>query len=250
MAAIISLQNIQQVVSNLPYPSAKSLKSRLAQAIMRYYNDADTVRTLQIIPAEALIQALWQTGNDAVLIRKKQKNLSSVRSSVNIDLKKLASKGKNPDGLQVSNANIFVMSDEAKDKALDEFLDKLPGDKPTSLDEITKILQMVGGVLSNLEANESNESTDRQDFVTELKSVIDGLNSKISSDAFGNDNEECKSDLASDLDDLPIQKEDIEDNDELEELEFLDDADLSYSEGDGSSADTGKDADDGETVAT
>jgi len=308
MAAIISLQNIQQLVSNLPYPSAKTLKSRLVQAIMHNYNDAETVRALQIIPAEALIQALWQTGDDAVLIRKKQKNLSSVRSSVNIDLKKLASKGKNPDGLQLSNANIFVMSDEAKDKALDEFLDKLPGDKPANLDEITKILQMVDGMLSNLEANESNESTDRQDFVTELKSVIDGLNSKISSDAFGNDNhrpsdhqdhenvpkqespganlvpeagqtqlsdrseasitpgqgdgksltngnipdetgkstsgtylvidpEEGKSVLASDLDDLPIQKEDIDGEVELEELEFADDADLAGGRGNGGSID-------------
>ncbi len=189
MAAIISLQNIQQVVSNLPYPSAKSLKSRLVQAIMQYYNDADTVRTLQIIPAEALIQALWQTGDDSVLIRKKQKNLSSVRSSVNIDLKKLGSNGKNPDGLQVSNDNIFVMSDEAKDKVLNEFLDKLPRDTPASLDEITKILQMVDGMLSNLNENATNESADRQHFVTELKSVIDGITEKISSDGFQSDNE-------------------------------------------------------------
>jgi len=34
MAVIISLKNIQQVVSNLPYTSTKSLKSRLVQAII------------------------------------------------------------------------------------------------------------------------------------------------------------------------------------------------------------------------
>lgn len=71
MAAIISLKSIQQVVSSLPYPSAKSLKSRLIQAVMQYYEEADTVRTLQFIPSEALIQKLWPTANNPDLIRKK-----------------------------------------------------------------------------------------------------------------------------------------------------------------------------------
>jgi len=156
---------------------------------MQYYIDAESVRTLQIIPTETLIKKLWQTGDNTDLIRKKQKNLSSVRSSVNIDLKKLTSNGQNPDGLQLSTDNIFVMSDEAKDKALDQFLDKIPGDTPASLDEITKILQMVDGMLSNLDQDTTNEGANRQHFVTELKTVIDGITQKISSETVGNKND-------------------------------------------------------------
>jgi hypothetical protein len=74
---------------------------------------------LQSITHDEIIKSLWCIGDDPESIKGKRKNLSSIKSGVNADLKKLYHEGKNSQGVIVGPNNVFTMSDEAKDKALE-----------------------------------------------------------------------------------------------------------------------------------
>jgi formylglycine-generating enzyme required for sulfatase activity len=179
VAAIISLNSIEETINQLNYRSDKSLKYKLLHAIRAFYTDEASVRTIEAIPPEPLIEALWVTGGDPHLVSKKRKNLNSVKSSVNSDLQKLFKAGNNPDGISISAHNIFVISDEAKDKALKSFIDKIPGDTPASLDDISKILNVVTDILSNPEGAETDNPADRLKKLSDIKDVVQNLSKEI-----------------------------------------------------------------------
>ena len=62
----------------------------------------------------------------------------------------------------VDNCHLsHCLYDEAKDKALNSFLAKIPGDAPTSLDQISEILNVINEVLSNPEAALPDDPVDR-----------------------------------------------------------------------------------------
>ena len=118
MASAITLEGIDQTISNLKYKNKSTLKYRFVQHIKQYYTSENSVEFLNEIEHEELIKALWDTDHSFEAIKNKRKNLNGVRSSVNADLKKLYEKGENPEGIKIGSRNIFIMSEDAKDKIL------------------------------------------------------------------------------------------------------------------------------------
>jgi formylglycine-generating enzyme required for sulfatase activity len=181
VAAVISLKGIDQAIANLNYQNETTLKYRLVHAIRGFYlKDESSVQTLQEIDAELLIKALWDlwdTGDDPEIIRNKRKNLSSTKSSVNADLKNLYRKGKNPEGISIGRSNIFVMSNEAKDK----LLTSLSLDEAVTLKKIAESLSIIKEVLSSAEALADVKSSAGLLKLEELRSTLQELGEKLGS---------------------------------------------------------------------
>ena len=181
MAAVISLKGIDQAIANLNYQNETTLKYRLVHAIRGFYlKDESSVQTLQEIDAELLIKALWDlwdTGDDPEIIRNKRKNLSSTKSSVNADLKRLYKDGKNPEGISIGRSNIFVMSNEAKDK----LLTSLSLDEAATLKKIAESLSIIKEVLSSPEALADVKSSDGPIKLEDLRGTIQELAEKLGS---------------------------------------------------------------------
>lgn len=121
MASIITLSGIDNAILSLNYRNKSTFKFKYVHQIRQYYTNENSVESVGEIDNEALIQILWDTDGSPEEIKKKRKNLNSLRSSVNADLKKLYMNGKNPEGIKIGPGNIFVMLDEAKDKILNEY---------------------------------------------------------------------------------------------------------------------------------
>jgi tetratricopeptide (TPR) repeat protein len=124
MASLITLKGIDQAISSLNYQNKKSLKYRLVTVLRQFYEDEGSIESLRNIGADELIKVLWGIADEPATTKKKRKNLSRIRYSVNADLKALYGQGKNPEGIIIGPTNAFTMSDEAKDRALKAFLAK------------------------------------------------------------------------------------------------------------------------------
>ncbi|MBU4294372.1 MAG: hypothetical protein KJ862_00620, partial [Proteobacteria bacterium] len=114
--ALITHQGISDAIANLQ-PNPVTLKGRLVSLIHSYFPTDERLEEIDSIPAEELIKQLWEI-DDPAGIRQKKKNLSSLKSSINKDLKNLARQGKNPEGLIINRDNVFTISDEHKDDLL------------------------------------------------------------------------------------------------------------------------------------
>ncbi|MCD6296224.1 MAG: SUMF1/EgtB/PvdO family nonheme iron enzyme, partial [Deltaproteobacteria bacterium] len=156
-----------------------ALKYRLINVIRGFYEDENSIESLKGIDPDKLIKLLWDTGNDPAIIKNRRKNLSSVKSSVNADLKKLYREGKNPDGVSIGPAYVFVMSDEARDKALKAFIDSGQTDGPVNLGEITQALNLVDQMLSKPAALSGRDGSEGSGKLDELKDLIHGLSEKV-----------------------------------------------------------------------
>ncbi|MBW1716210.1 MAG: hypothetical protein JRJ77_10370 [Deltaproteobacteria bacterium] len=118
MASLITLEGIDKAISNLTYKNKNALKYRLVTTIRQYYKDENSVETIQAIDADELVKVLWNIIDDPTATESKRKNLRRIRYALNTDLRGLYKEGKNPEGITIGPANIFVMSDEAKDRTL------------------------------------------------------------------------------------------------------------------------------------
>ena len=114
--ALITHQGISAAIANLR-PNPDTLKGRLISIIHSYFPTEERLEEIDAISAEDLIRKLWEVDDPAV-IHQKKKNLSSLKSSINKDLKKLARQGENPEGLIIGRDNVFTISDEHKDDLL------------------------------------------------------------------------------------------------------------------------------------
>ncbi|PKN76444.1 MAG: hypothetical protein CVU52_04765 [Deltaproteobacteria bacterium HGW-Deltaproteobacteria-10] len=165
MPAIISLKNIDEAIDSLNYKSETTLKSKLIRAVRNFYPDESSLETLTSIDTEELVKFIWDTGDNAELIKTKRKNFSSVKSSVNTDLKKLYSDGKNPQGIIIGPSNIFDISAEAKNKALSSIADIARGkgiDTGSNISEILSALtETLAGAMSSANAQAAREEIDR-----------------------------------------------------------------------------------------
>ncbi|MDD5450902.1 MAG: SUMF1/EgtB/PvdO family nonheme iron enzyme [Desulfovibrionales bacterium] len=176
---VISLKGIDEAISNLNYRDHKTLKYRLIHAVREFYESENAVTTLQGIDTDRLVTALWDTGDDPSAIKPKRKNLSSIKSSVNADFKRLYEDGKNPEGIIIGRGNIFVMSDEAKDRMLTSFTGSAKKDGGVTLEQINEVLNIVREVLSDPEALANTGNSDRTGKLSQLKNIIQGLSQQI-----------------------------------------------------------------------
>ena len=179
MASAITLEGIDQAISNLQYKNENTLKYRFVQYIRQYYASEDSVVNLNEIDHEALIIALWDTDHSLESIKNKRKNLNSVRSTVNAELKKLYEKGENPEGIKIGSNNIFVMSEDAKDKIIKKLGYDLQPDGTLKLDQIMEILKLANETVSGSMAVENTERKDSIKKIDHLKDLIKGLSEKV-----------------------------------------------------------------------
>ena len=179
MASAITLEGIDQSISNLKYKNKNTLKYRFVQHIRQYYTSENSVVFLNEIDHEELIKMLWDTDHSFEAIKNKRKNLNGVRSSVNADLKKLYEKGGNPEGIKIGSKNIFVMSEDAKDKILKKVGHDLQPDGTLKLDQIMDILKLANETVSGSMAVEDKEKKDGLKKIDRLKDLIKGLSEKV-----------------------------------------------------------------------
>lgn len=242
MASAITLEGIDQTISNLKYKNKSTLKYRFVQHIKQYYTSENSVEFLNEIEHEELIKALWDTDHSFEAIKNKRKNLNGVRSSVNADLKKLYEKGENPEGIKIGSSNIFVMSEDAKDKILKKVGYELQPDGTLKLDQIMDILKLANETVSGSMAVEDTEKKDGFKKIDRLKDLIKGLSEKVglsspelsnaspdASDMAGKGDEQGSGSMEMDevIEDSELDTveafEDIEDLEEVAEEEILDD---------------------------
>ena len=215
MAIVITLEGIDQAISNLNYRNRNTLKYKLLGAIRGFYENNGSVEALEGIDPDELIQRLWGTGDDPAITINKRKNLSSIRSSVNANLKRLYKDGENPEGIVIGPNNIFEMSDEAKENFLKSFVDGVKGESSINLSQITEVLSLVGDLISKLEDLEGSDEDSRK--FDELKRLIQGLSQKV-----GLEEELGSDDYAESLDEGDPEEEfdEIEEIDSTEELDI------------------------------
>ena len=179
MASAITLEGIDQAISNLEYKNKNTLKYKFVQHIRQYYTIENAVVSLTEIEHEELIKMLWDTDHSPEAAKNKRKNLNSVRSSVNADFKKLYDKGKNPEGIKIGSNNIFIMSEDAKDKILKKLGYDLQPDGTLKLDQIMDILKLANETVSGSMAVEDTEKKDGLKKIDRLKDLIKGLSEKV-----------------------------------------------------------------------
>jgi formylglycine-generating enzyme required for sulfatase activity len=243
MASAITLEGIDQTISNLKYQNKNTLKYRFVQHIRQYYTGENSVELVNEIAHEELIKVLWDTDHSLEAIKNKRKNLNSVRSSVNADLKKLYEKGGNPEGIKIGSSNIFVMSEDAKDKILKKVGCDLQPDGTLKLDQIMDILKLANETVSASMAVENTEKKGGLKKIDRLKDLIKGLSEQVGLDSpelsntasedaahdisgKGGEEESGSMEMAGVLDEVAL-----EEVDEVEEIADLDD-DVEYIEGD------------------
>jgi formylglycine-generating enzyme required for sulfatase activity len=179
MAVSITLSGIDQAISNLDYKNLSSLKSRMISFIRGQYPANRPIDSITPMSTDELVKALWETGVDPRSIRAKRKNLHTVKSSINADLKALYNEGKNPEGIAIGPDNTFVMSDEAKDKFLKEFGYEASSDGSLSPKGILSLLQKLNETVSNPEHAETMEQTENETVLEEIKNLITEMSESI-----------------------------------------------------------------------
>ena len=208
MVSLITLEGIEQAVNSLNYSNKNVAKYRLVHLIRQFHADESFTEAAEGIATDELVKELWDIGDDYESIRKRRKNFSCVKSSLNAELQKLYREGKNPEGIIIGPDNYFTMSEEAKDTVLAKFgLDVTP-DGDTSLEQIMAVLQMVRESLADHIDIEDAASANTLDKIDQLADFIKGLTEK--------------SGLAGSQDDSEIDDpEEVEEVEDLEETEAL-----------------------------
>ncbi len=177
MAVILKIQDIDEAITNLQYKSKETLKYKLIHILRHYYADDSSVESLQSITHDELIKSLWCIGDDPETIKGKRKNLSSIKSGLNADLKKLYHQGKNPQGVIVGPNNVFTMSDEAKDKALESVAAVFKEKGSDTIGKIASVLSAVHDILSN--SGSLSNYAEGNDILDRVKGLILDVSRKI-----------------------------------------------------------------------
>ncbi len=185
MAPVITVKGIDQAISELNYQNKTTLKYRLINVIRGFYENENSIESLKGIDPDKLIRSLWDKATSPSIIKNRRKNLSSIRSSVNADLEKLYGEGENPEGVTLGASYIFVMSDEAKDKALKAFIAGGKTGGPVNLGEITRALDLVDRMLSKPEAFSDIDDSEGSRKLDKLRDLIHGLSEKVGADGSG-----------------------------------------------------------------
>ncbi len=180
MSIISSLKDIDETIEGLNYRSETTLKYKLIHAVRNSYTDESSIDALQAIDTGELVKSVWETGDNPELIKNKKKNFSSLKSSVNIDLKKLYTAGKNPQGIIINHSNVFDISDEAKNKALASITDALREKGIDAGSRMTDILAAVSDILSGAISSANREGI--QEEISRLESLIGGLEKETTDD--------------------------------------------------------------------
>jgi formylglycine-generating enzyme required for sulfatase activity len=234
---MITVEGIDSALSGLGYLGGSTLKSRLLVLLRDFYDNNNETPTVEKIDRDELIRSLWGLGNDPKAVKNKRKNFSSLKSSVNKDLRNLYQNEQNPEGIIIGPHNVFALSNEAKDRILENLSATIRKSGTANLDKITEVMGVVNELLSNSNALLHAQGTRTKDKLDQLRNVLNSLSSSVES-AFQNGSlSEERSDsgfLAEELggaqpdpsgpleslgDEKSDEPEEIEENEVLEEIE-------------------------------
>nr|WP_321398895.1 SUMF1/EgtB/PvdO family nonheme iron enzyme [uncultured Desulfobacter sp.] len=213
----ITLSGITEALENLNY-RAGSVKDKAIQAISAYYDSEDSILNLSSIDGDTIIRQIWDVGDDPAKLRSKRRNFSSLKSSINVDLKKLSADGLNSEDITLTEANVFDMTADAKSSLLQSFSDAVKTDG-FDLTKAADVLSAVAEFLDKIKPPDTNnESTD---IIESIKKVLDRLGSGILDDPDG----EGEAGYKTIDDDVEIEEIELDEDEELEEVDedLLDD---------------------------
>jgi len=201
----ITLSGITEALENLNYRPG-SVKDKAIQAISAYYESEDSILDLSSIDGDTIIRQVWDVGDDPAKIRSKRRNFSSLKSSINADLKKLSANGLNSEDITLTESNVFDMTADAKSTLLQSFSDAVKTDG-FDLTKATDVLSAVAEFLDKIKSPDAdNESTD---IIEEIKKVLDRLGAGILDDPEGE----------GDAGDVEIEEIELDEDEELEEVD-------------------------------
>ncbi|MCG8532724.1 MAG: hypothetical protein MI749_18985, partial [Desulfovibrionales bacterium] len=162
----ITLNGIETLAENLNY-RPNSVKFKAFMAIKSFYNREEDIETLNAIDTDKLIQTIWNLGGHPAKIKAKRKNFFSLKSAINVDLKRLEKTGENPESITISPVNTLDMTDEAKNALLTSFSGAI---KTTdmNLDQAKDVLTAISTFLADLNQRSDMESQSK-DIVDQLK---------------------------------------------------------------------------------
>ncbi len=224
----ISLEGIDQAISNLKYKGG-SIKHKAVMAIRSFYVSEESIKKLNSIDMDLLIQSIWDVGDDLSKIKAKRRNFSSIKSSINADLEDLSKKALNPESIMISDSNIFDMTEEAKSNLLSSFTDAVKtGD--FDLGQATDLLNAVADFLDHIPNEKKGPGS--QNIVSQIKKILN----KITEDFLSEEDPEAAPGLnghqAGDFDEGEGEgegegiKADIEEIEEIEADEDIEEIEL------------------------
>jgi len=230
----ISLEGIDQAIANLNYKGG-SIKYKAIMAIRSFYVSEDSIKELNSIDMDTLIQSIWDIGDDLPKIKAKRRNFSSIKSSLNTDLENLSQKNLNLENVTITDSNTFDMTDEAKNNLLNSFTDAVKTGGSVNLDQATNLLKAVTDFLDTIQIEK--KGADSKDIVDQIKKILNKITEDVLSEGDLETTPGLKRLKTGDFDFDKGENEGIEENvedveeieldedEEIEELEELDELD-------------------------
>ncbi|MBN2397156.1 MAG: hypothetical protein JXI32_02150, partial [Deltaproteobacteria bacterium] len=182
MALAITIQGIDEALSHFNYRNKPALKYRLIALIRDHYEDEESLEAVEDIDTDELITVLWNIRDDLAAVRNRRKNLKSVKSAINSELKRLYEEGKNPEGIVIGPANTFVMSDEARQSAFEAFIREPKEDGAALLGQVKDVLKVLNEVLATSPYFDDGEGGEDSGKLQEIKALIRSLTDKAGLD--------------------------------------------------------------------
>lgn len=221
----ITLSGITEALQNLNYRPG-SVKDKAIRAISAHYVSEDSIQELSSIDGDSIIRQIWGIGDDPAKIKSKRRNFSSLKSSINTDLKKLSTKGLNSEDIRLTESNVFDMTEDAKNSLLQSFSDAVKTDE-FDLTKAADVLNAVAEFLDKIQSPDAdNESTE---IIEEIKKVLDRLGAGIfdGHEGTGRDGDgalEGDVEIEEIAEDAEIKEIEINEDEEFEEVDedFLD----------------------------
>gem|GEM_PF-429301 len=174
MSYAITYEGIENVMANLDYSNPGTLKYKYIHAIKSRYSPDTDIMSVKRADQDLLIRKLWDISDDPEAVRSKRKNLNTIRSTVNADLKKLFEKGENPEGITISPDHTFAMSDDAKNEMLNAFAHSIKAGANLDLLQIADVMNLIGEFIEkNSGGLHDAVSTD---VLENIKKILKALN--------------------------------------------------------------------------
>ena len=223
MAVVITLEGIDNAISNLAYKNKKSLKYRVISALRAHYSEDISIEDMPPIDTDELVKELWETGEDYELIKKKRKNFNVIKSSINDDFKRLFDEGRNIEGIAIGPGNHFVMSSEAKDKVLSKVgasLSRL-SQEPGIIEGINEILDTIKDMVATVDTLTAGNDFDGAPVLGKIRNMLQDLSQTLE---LGVDESGKGGAPGIEITDDDIVE--IVEEDQSEEMEILDEAEI------------------------
>lgn len=217
----ISLKGVDQAIDNLNYRPG-SVKQTLIYAIRAFYTSEESIKKLKTIETDTLIKSIWNIELDSK-IKTKRRNFSSLKSSVNTDLKKLSKKGLNPENIIICDANIFDMSEAAKNDLLSTITDSA-NLSAINLDQAGKILGAVTVFLENFQGDDPD--TDKEEITDQIKKILNKITTDVLTEKKSEKIDESEADPLDQVTQDDIEEIELDDDEVLEKIAVEDEVDV------------------------